>query len=52
MINDFGFGQTSDIGASRPMLFPYLWIEPTQSRVIQGNTAIDIKNYIIHLISI
>jgi hypothetical protein len=39
MINDFGFGETADIGASRPMLFPYLWIEPTQSRVVQGNTA-------------
>ena len=39
MINDFGFGETSDIGASRPMLFPYMWVESTQSRVIQGNTA-------------
>jgi len=39
MINDFGFGQTSDIVASRPMLFPYLWIEPTQTRITQGNSA-------------
>ncbi len=39
MINDFGFGETSDIGASRPMLFPYLWVEPTTTRITQGNTA-------------
>lgn len=39
MINDFGFGQTSDIGNERPMLFPYLWIEPSQTRITQGTTA-------------
>lgn len=39
MINDFGFGQTADIGASRPMLFPYLWVEPTTTRITQGSTA-------------
>ena len=39
MINDFGFGDTADIGASRPMLFPYMWVESTQGRVVQGNTA-------------
>lgn len=29
-INDFGYGQKFDIGASRSMLFPYLWVEPTR----------------------
>jgi hypothetical protein len=36
MINDFGFGQTYDIGASRQMLFPYLWCQPEDSRIVKS----------------
>jgi hypothetical protein len=36
MINDFGFGQTYDIGASRQMLFPYLWVEPGDTRIVKS----------------
>jgi hypothetical protein len=39
MINDFGFGQTYDIGASRQMLFPYLWVEPGDSRIIKSGNG-------------
>jgi len=38
MINDFGYGNTYDIGASRTMLFPYLWLEPTTTRILMGQT--------------
>ena len=30
-INDFGYGPAYNIGASRQMKFPYIWIENTQS---------------------
>lgn len=33
-LNDFGYGQTSEIGTSRQMQFPYLWItHRTPSRI-------------------
>jgi hypothetical protein len=33
MIRGFSFGQTSDIGASESMEFPYIHFEPVSSRV-------------------
>lgn len=33
MVRSFGFGQLSDVGADSPMEFPYIWVEPTTSRV-------------------
>lgn len=35
-INDFGFGPTSDIGQSREMIYPYLWV--TISDTLLDNT--------------
>lgn len=38
MLNDFGFGNTEDIGADREMLFPYLWVDaPTVTYQNSGN---------------
>lgn len=31
MVNDFGYGPTYNIGASREMLFPYIWVENVSS---------------------
>jgi hypothetical protein len=41
-IKDFGYGPTSDIGTSRQMNFPYLWLSLDQNStiVIQNKTAI------------
>ena len=36
MVNDFGFGPAYNIGAERPMNYPFLWIEPVSSRVQSG----------------
>jgi hypothetical protein len=36
MINDFGFGETYNIGASRQMLFPYLWVRPEDTRIVRS----------------
>lgn len=41
-IKDFGYGPTSDIGTSRQMEFPYLWLTLDQNStiVVQNKTAI------------
>ena len=41
-IKDFGYGPTSDIGTSRQMKFPYMWLSLDQNStiVIQNKTAI------------
>lgn len=41
-LNDFGFGQTSEIGTSRQMDFPYMWVSLNDNSVInpQNRTAI------------
>ena len=36
MINDYGFGPSYNIGAEKPMKYPFLWIEPTNTRVTTG----------------
>ena len=38
LINDFGFGPTSDIGTSKQMDFPYLWVTTSES------SSIDYRN--------
>lgn len=37
-LNDFGYGPTSEIGKSRDMKFPYLWITHSQSSTININS--------------
>ena len=37
-LNDFGYGSTSEIGRSRDMQFPYLWVTH------QGASAIQLQN--------
>ncbi|MCP4761451.1 MAG: hypothetical protein GY870_06690 [archaeon] len=32
-LNDYGFGHTSDIGTSRQMTFPYMWVTPQPSTI-------------------
>ena len=41
-LNDFGFGPTSEIGTSRQMNFPYMWVTLNENSVInpQNRTAI------------
>ena len=41
-IKDFGYGATSEIGTSRQMMFPYLWLslDQTSTITIQNKTAI------------
>lgn len=41
-LNDFGFGPTSEIGTSRQMDFPYMWVTLNENSVInpQNRTAI------------
>lgn len=41
-LNDFGYGPTSDIGTSKNMSFPYLWVTHSQasSIVISNKTQI------------
>lgn len=48
-INDFGYGATSDIGTSRQMVFPYMWVTTTQDSVIRiGNkTAIPDLSFVV-----
>jgi hypothetical protein len=36
-LNDFGFGNTFDIGTSRQMLFPYMWVVPQPSTITNEN---------------
>ena len=36
MINDYGFGPSYNIGDVRPMLYPFLWVEPINTTVITG----------------
>ena len=33
-LNDFGYGPTSDIGTSKNMSFPYLWVTHSQASSI------------------
>jgi hypothetical protein len=48
-INDFGYGATSDIGTSRQMEFPYMWVTTTQDSVInpQNRTAIPDLSFVV-----
>lgn len=36
MINDYGFGPSYNIGADKPLKYPFLWIEPINTRVVSG----------------
>ena len=36
MVADWGYGPTYNIGASRQMRFPYIWVENTQSETIKS----------------
>jgi len=36
-LNDFGFGNTFDIGTSRQMRFPYMWVTPQPSSISNEN---------------
>lgn len=36
MINDYGNGPSYNIGASRPLQHPYMWVEPTTSNIVKG----------------
>ena len=36
MVNDFGYGPSYNIGASKPMNFPYIWLEQGQAQVIKS----------------
>jgi hypothetical protein len=49
MINDFGYGPTSDIGVSRQMKFPYLWLTIDQNTEIipQNKTAIPLMGFTV-----
>ncbi len=48
MLNDFGIGNTFDIGTSRQMKFPYMWVTPQPSSVINLNrTTLPIFNFSI-----
>jgi hypothetical protein len=45
-LNDFGYGETSDIGTTTQMLFPYLWAthRTASSITVQNRTAIPTIN--------
>ena len=36
MVNDFGYGPSYNIGASRQMKFPYIWVENRDSQTIRS----------------
>ena len=36
MVNDFGYGPSYNIGASRQMKFPYIWVEQGQSQTLKS----------------
>lgn len=36
MVNDFGFGPTFNIGASRQMKFPYIWVEQGSTTTVRS----------------
>lgn len=44
-IKDFGFGPTSDIGTSRQMEFPYLWLSLDQQSTISVTNKTAIPRY-------
>tara|TARA_R110000803_G_scaffold80887_2_gene146732 strand:+ start:762 stop:1247 length:486 start_codon:yes stop_codon:yes gene_type:complete len=43
-LNDFGFGNTSEIGTSRQMEFPYMWVTP-QPSTINNLNKVTTPNY-------
>jgi len=45
MINDFGSGPSSNIGADRALKFPYLWVEYIPNSVILSQNANPIATY-------
>jgi hypothetical protein len=49
MLNDFGFGNTWDIGTSRQMEFPYMWatIQPSNIELNNNKSQIPAMNYTI-----
>ena len=36
MISDYGFGPSYNINSNRPLSYPFLWVEPVDSRVQRG----------------
>ena len=36
LVSDFGYGPTYNIGASRQMKFPYIWVENSQSETVKS----------------
>lgn len=45
MINDFGFGPEYNIGASRPMFFPYMWVTTVGGGWVKSGNYFHEKNY-------
>lgn len=45
MVNDFGNGPSYNIGASRPMKFPYLWVENQTATTISSVNGMKEKQY-------
>ena len=54
MINDYGFGPSYNIGNDRAIKYPFLWIEPVNSTVLNGGlgsgTSFTTQTYQFNLI--
>lgn len=45
MLNDFGYGPAYNIGASREMLFPYIWIENNSTTTQKSDNGFKVNLY-------
>jgi len=39
MLNDYGFGPSYNIGQDAPMKYPFLWVEPVSTTLLNGGTG-------------
>ena len=46
MINDFGFGNTSDLNAKQNIQYPLLWLEPTQNRAVNSGSNMGYSSFL------
>lgn len=45
----FGYGSTSDFNANNQVVFPAIWVEPTESKVINSIQGVRVKQYALNV---
>lgn len=49
MINDFGYGQLYNIGASEQMKFPYIWLENNNTTLLKSDNGFKSHSFTFNL---